>query len=308
MDESREKLVSVITTILSTDIIGNSRGVINSNFTNLNTDKLETVTEANITLIDVTTNNFGITKHGFVPKGTNVGNFLRDDGTWVLIPGGGNALTASPLSQFAATTSAQLAGVISNETGTGLLVFNSSPTLITPVLGVATATSINGLRLTASAGTLTIPNSASAFLITSGNFSITLTATAATNVTLPTAGTLGTLAGVETLTNKRITKRVLALSANSATPAINTDNFDVVHITAQTAAITSLTTNLTGAPVDGDTLRISVTGTGAVGITWGASFASSTVTLPITTVGTARLDVGFFYNTETSLWRCVAVS
>lgn len=42
----------------------------------------------------------------------------------------------SPLSQFAATTSSQLAGVISDETGSGSLVFNTSPTLVTPALGV----------------------------------------------------------------------------------------------------------------------------------------------------------------------------
>jgi len=41
--------------------------------------------------------------------------------------GSGDALVANPLSQFAATTSAQLAGVISDETGTGLLVFATSP-------------------------------------------------------------------------------------------------------------------------------------------------------------------------------------
>jgi hypothetical protein len=57
------------------------------------------------------------------------------------------ALTTNPLSQFASTTSAQLAGVISNETGTGLLVFNNgaaltSPILTTPTLGVATGTSL----------------------------------------------------------------------------------------------------------------------------------------------------------------------
>ena len=44
--------------------------------------------------------------------------------------GGGDAETADPLSQFAATTSAQLAGVISNETGSGLLVFGTAPTLV----------------------------------------------------------------------------------------------------------------------------------------------------------------------------------
>lgn len=49
--------------------------------------------------------------------------------------GGGDALTTDPLSQFAATTSAQLAGVISDETGTGALVFATSPTLVTPALG-----------------------------------------------------------------------------------------------------------------------------------------------------------------------------
>lgn len=39
---------------------------------------------------------------------------------------------------------------------------------------------------------------------TAGNFDITLTTTAATSVTLPTTGTLSTLAGAETLTNKTI--------------------------------------------------------------------------------------------------------
>ena len=41
-------------------------------------------------------------------------------------------------------TSSQLASIISDETGTGALVFATSPTLVTPSLGVATATSING--------------------------------------------------------------------------------------------------------------------------------------------------------------------
>ena len=43
------------------------------------------------------------------------------------------AITTNPLSQFASTTSAQLAGVISNETGTGVLVFGTSPTFTTDI-------------------------------------------------------------------------------------------------------------------------------------------------------------------------------
>ena len=63
----------------------------------------------------------------------SLGYFLRDDSTWVNIPGGGDALVANPLSQFAATTSAQLAGVLSDETGTGLAVFNTAPNFVNPI-------------------------------------------------------------------------------------------------------------------------------------------------------------------------------
>lgn len=42
---------------------------------------------------------------------------------WSNPAGGGDALTSGTLAQFASTTSAQLAGVISDETGSGVLVF-----------------------------------------------------------------------------------------------------------------------------------------------------------------------------------------
>ena len=58
--------------------------------------------------------------------------------------------TSDKLSVFAATTSAELRGVISDETGTDALVFANTPTLVTPVLGVATATSINGTTIPSS--------------------------------------------------------------------------------------------------------------------------------------------------------------
>lgn len=64
--------------------------------------------------------------------------------------GGGDALVANSLAQFAATTSLELLGVISNETGSGALVFATSPTLVTPNLGTpsaATLTNASGLPL-----------------------------------------------------------------------------------------------------------------------------------------------------------------
>jgi len=55
---------------------------------------------------------------------------------------GAIALDSNRLDFFSATTSAQLASVISDETGTGLLVFNNTPTFITPIIGNATGTSL----------------------------------------------------------------------------------------------------------------------------------------------------------------------
>lgn len=52
------------------------------------------------------------------------------------------ATKAGTLAQFAATTSAQLAGVISDETGSGALVFASAPVLIGPNIGAASGTSL----------------------------------------------------------------------------------------------------------------------------------------------------------------------
>jgi hypothetical protein len=50
--------------------------------------------------------------------------------------------TASKISALAATSSSELAGVISDETGTGALVFANTPTLVTPEIGAATGTSL----------------------------------------------------------------------------------------------------------------------------------------------------------------------
>ena len=82
---------------------------------------------------------------GLVPAPAigDAAKFLRGDMTYQTISGGGNALTSNPLSQFATTTSLQLAGVISDETGTDKLVFNTSPTLVTPLLGTPTSGLLN---------------------------------------------------------------------------------------------------------------------------------------------------------------------
>jgi hypothetical protein len=97
-----------------------------------------------------------------------------------------------------------------------------------------------------------------------------------------------------------------ATITSSGTPSINVDNVNYFVITAQAAAITSFTTNLTGTPTEGQTLWIAITDNGtARAITWGSSFEASTAALPTTTVISTRLDVNFVWNSATSKWRCL---
>ena len=100
--------------------------------------------------------------------------------------GGTVAYTGSNLGAFAATTSAQLAGVLSDETGSGAAVFATSPTLVTPNIGVASATSVNGLTITGTTGTLTL---AAGKTLTASN-TLTFTGTDASSVNFGTGGTV----------------------------------------------------------------------------------------------------------------------
>lgn len=348
-----------------------------------------TPTQVTATLIDFVGDSGSGGSKGLVPAPTSgdSSKFLKGDGTWASIPGGGDALTSSSLAQFASTTSLQLKGVISDETGSGALVFATSPTLVTPILGTpssgtltnCTGLPISGLTSSTSTalgvGTIELGHASDTTLsrvsagvvaiegvtISTASNTLTLTNKTLTSPTLttpilgtPSSGTLtnctglpvagitaststalgvGTVelghatdttisrssAGViavegvvipsisstNTLTNKRITPRT-GTTTSSATPTINTDNVDFYSLTAQTADITSFTTNLSGTPTDGQKLWIAITGTASRTIAWGASFEASTVALPTTTVSTDRLDVGFIWTG--SIWRCVAVA
>lgn len=102
------------------------------------------------------------------------------------------ANSANTLGMFAATSSATLASVISDETGSGSLVFATSPTLIAPILGAATATSVNKVAITAPAtsATLTIADGKTATI----SNTLTLTGTDGSSLNVGGGGSLGSAA------------------------------------------------------------------------------------------------------------------
>jgi hypothetical protein len=112
--------------------------------------------------------------------------FVRGDGTLVNIPGGGDALTSNPLSQFAATTSTQLKGVISDENGTGKLLF-ADGTIVIPTGDTLTVPAGGGtLGTNAFTSTAYLPASQ----VTGGG----IITTGGNNLDIGIGGTLGSAA------------------------------------------------------------------------------------------------------------------
>ena len=138
------------------------------------------------------------------------------------------------LAQFAATTSAQLAGVISDETGSGALVFGTSPTLVTPALG------------TPASGVLTNCTGTAAGL-TAGNV------TTNANLTGPITST-GNATAVAAQTGTGTTF-VMQASPTLTTPTIGVATATSVNKVAITAPVTSATLTI----ADGKTLTASNT-------------------------------------------------
>lgn len=200
---------------------------------------------------------------------------------------------ALPLLVGVSPTNASNLGVIVSDgtlvqqqatSGTGNIARVTSPVLVTPTLGAATATSINNLTITSSTGTLTI---AAAKVVTLNN-ALTLAGTDSTTITFQGTDTYVGRATTDTLTNKTFntagTGNVfqingVGITANTGTgsnvlatsPALTTPNIGVATATSiNNLTITSSTGTLTIAAAKVVTLNNTLTlaGTDSTTITF----------------------------------------
>ena len=139
----------------------------------------------------------------------------------------------------------------------------------------------------------------------------TLELGAATDTTRVSAGviavegvTVPTISSTNTLTNKRITKRIQS-TADTATLTITSDSTDVAIVTALAQAMTIAAP--TGTPTQGQQLIIRIKDNGiARALTWNAVFRAIGFTLPTTTVISKTMYLGCMYNTEDVKWDVTA--
>lgn len=201
-----------------------------------------------------------------------------------------NANLTGPITSVGNVTS------VASQTGTGsTFVMNTSPTLITPVLGVASATSLNGLTITpATAMTLTILNGKTLTV----NNSLLLSGTDGTVMTFPTSSATiaridsgQTFTGVQVFTSPSLTTPVITgIPTGTGVSALATVN---------TLALRDANGNLLASNmIEGYTTTVTAAGitTLLVSSTYNQFFTGATtqtVTLPVTS--TLTLGQQFYF-------------
>ena len=143
-----------------------------------------------------------------------------------------SGLGAGVATFLATPSSTNLAAAVTGETGSGALVFATSPTLVTPTLGVASATSVNKVAITAPAtsATLTIADGKT---LTANN-SLTLAGTDGTTMTFPgTSASIARTDAAQTFSgDQTFSAAIIGSIQNLSGPG-------AVNITTGTTAFTS---------------------------------------------------------------------
>ena len=181
---------------------------------------------------------------------------LFDAGPVLKVAKGGTGISSfgTGVATFLGTpSSANLAAAVTGETGSGALVFATSPTLVTPVLGVATGTSFQGIigNVTPAAGSFTTLGASS---------TATLNTLASSGATL-TGGTInGMTVGATTASSGAFTTVTASTAIGTASGGTGLSSFTsggVVYASSSSALATG-----SALTFDGSNLGIAATVTG----------------------------------------------
>src|SRR5215472_97890 len=232
-----------------------------------------------------------------------VGNGNQGDASGTL-----KAATVNATSGFQVNGTALAAANLSNGvTGSGLVVLQTSPVLIAPNIGNASGSSLSVT------GTIGVSQAATGVSMSGGTAAIVFSTGAggggtatlagapvgglATTITLQSGvnDTIVNRTSTDTLTNKRVTPRVVSLPVGTAF-TLSTDNADMNTMINTQLAGMPLTANApTGTPSDGQRLMFRIKSTNRENYAWNAIFRpSATSPLPTTTTGGGLTDyIGF---------------
>jgi hypothetical protein len=162
-------------------------------------------------------------------------------------------VTTDKLSALAATTSAELAGVISDETGSGALVFATSPTLVTPILGTPQSGTVTNLTGTAS---ININGTVGATTPTTGVF---------TTLTVNDNTTLGSSNSDTVNFNARVASDLNPSTDNTYDLGVTGHEWRNLNIdgTANIDSLVADTADINGGTIDGTAIGATTPSTGA---------------------------------------------
>lgn len=175
-----------------------------------------------------------------VDAGPTITNLIIGAGSAITSSGAGGSLgalsfitPASNVATFLTTpSSANFGAALTDKTGTGVNVFATSPTLVTPILGVATATSISAANYYGGSGAGSVLNLQSTSNGSPSGDSITLTAGGSVRQTILSGGNTGI--GTETnpqfglVVSKNTTTGIIGASATGSALFVNANGSSTI--------------------------------------------------------------------------------
>lgn len=212
------------------------------------------------------------------------------------------ALLGDKLDAFAATTSAELATVISDETGSGLLVFGTSPTLVTPALGIPSALTLTNATGLPPAGVVGVA------AVQTDNLSV-FAATTSSQLAGVISDETGTgllmFNSAATITQPLIDYSINAQTGTSYTPVLSDAGAVITSSNASAVTVTIPPNSSVAYPI-GSSITIISIGVGLTSFAQGAGVTiTSTGAVSTAPVLRAQHSAATAIKTATDTWRVV---